>query len=498
MTERQHAPRARREATDGWKRRRRAFWQGAGRSSRGIYQEARGGQRRVLRERRAWRSLIRRAPTGGKGNGSHLASPVGGPRDGARWKELRSGRDSGTRRRASSMAARAAESGRRPHSSPPLAVARVRFTLSYRRMRGFPMGGIVVARPQLLRLTWCACHPSPLLGGMEMPARKQRSPGKPTRVDVLDSNLLGVKSLVANKLYDAEGNYVGRLEEIVLDVRTGCVRHVVVAVGGFMGLGQATARRSVERARARCPLLSSRDRCRADAPHCGPDSRRRSLAAPPGVAQPRHCRVSASPSRTRHRGLKCRRAEATANVRRGSPCRPSERWRAAPQSRRSCRTSTMNRPKGRRPRIRSRVQAHVDLARGLVDTERRGDATRIFDQRPQSARRADVRTALPRCSAKPAIGLGRRVGKSAADSSEASCGRRRETCHANRRCTDRCIVHRATIRDVAAPHRGSQGAGGCCGGEVRVVRQGRTVQAVSRRGPHRATLPGPRRRLSRL
>ena len=71
-----------------------------------------------------------------------------------------------------------------------------------------------------------------------MPARKQGTKGKPTSIDAPDSNLLGVQSLVANKLYDAEGNFIGRLEEIVLDVRTGCVRHVVIAVGGFMGLGR--------------------------------------------------------------------------------------------------------------------------------------------------------------------------------------------------------------------------------------------------------------------
>ena len=53
-----------------------------------------------------------------------------------------------------------------------------------------------------------------------------------------DRNLLGVRGVVANRLYDAEGNPVGRLEEIVLDIRTGCVRHVVVAVGGFMGFGR--------------------------------------------------------------------------------------------------------------------------------------------------------------------------------------------------------------------------------------------------------------------
>jgi sporulation protein YlmC with PRC-barrel domain len=53
-----------------------------------------------------------------------------------------------------------------------------------------------------------------------------------------DAHLLGVRSLVANKLYDADGNFVGKLEEIVLDVRTGCVRHVIVAMGGVLGLGR--------------------------------------------------------------------------------------------------------------------------------------------------------------------------------------------------------------------------------------------------------------------
>jgi hypothetical protein len=47
-----------------------------------------------------------------------------------------------------------------------------------------------------------------------------------------------VKSLVANSVYDAEGNLVGKLEEIVIDTRTGCVRHVVLAVGGVLGIGR--------------------------------------------------------------------------------------------------------------------------------------------------------------------------------------------------------------------------------------------------------------------
>ena len=50
--------------------------------------------------------------------------------------------------------------------------------------------------------------------------------------------LLGMTSLVANSVYDAEGALVGKLEEIVIDTRTGCVRHVVLAVGGILGIGR--------------------------------------------------------------------------------------------------------------------------------------------------------------------------------------------------------------------------------------------------------------------
>ena len=50
--------------------------------------------------------------------------------------------------------------------------------------------------------------------------------------------LLGVKNLVARDVYDADGNYVGKLEEIVIEPTAGCVRHAVLAVGGLMGLGR--------------------------------------------------------------------------------------------------------------------------------------------------------------------------------------------------------------------------------------------------------------------
>jgi hypothetical protein len=71
-----------------------------------------------------------------------------------------------------------------------------------------------------------------------MPAKQYIRRSRSTPADSLDRHLLGVQSLVANNLYDAEGNLVGKLEEIVLDVRTGCVRHVIVATGGFWGLGR--------------------------------------------------------------------------------------------------------------------------------------------------------------------------------------------------------------------------------------------------------------------
>jgi len=47
-----------------------------------------------------------------------------------------------------------------------------------------------------------------------------------------------VTSLVDNSVYDARGNLVGKLEELVIDTRTGCVRHAVLAVGGILGIGR--------------------------------------------------------------------------------------------------------------------------------------------------------------------------------------------------------------------------------------------------------------------
>ncbi len=53
-----------------------------------------------------------------------------------------------------------------------------------------------------------------------------------------DGCLVGVASLVDNSVYDARGDLVGKLEELVIDTRTGCVRHAVLAVGGILGIGR--------------------------------------------------------------------------------------------------------------------------------------------------------------------------------------------------------------------------------------------------------------------
>jgi len=53
-----------------------------------------------------------------------------------------------------------------------------------------------------------------------------------------DTCLLGTSSLIEYATYDAAGKFLGRIEEIVLDARTGCVRYVVLALRGFLGFGR--------------------------------------------------------------------------------------------------------------------------------------------------------------------------------------------------------------------------------------------------------------------
>lgn len=44
-------------------------------------------------------------------------------------------------------------------------------------------------------------------------------------------------SLVGHGVIDSQGEDLGKIEEIMLDVNSGCVAYVVLSFGGFLGLG---------------------------------------------------------------------------------------------------------------------------------------------------------------------------------------------------------------------------------------------------------------------
>ena len=50
--------------------------------------------------------------------------------------------------------------------------------------------------------------------------------------------LLRTTSLIEDDVYDAAGKFLGEIEEILIDARTGCVRYAVLALGGFLGVGR--------------------------------------------------------------------------------------------------------------------------------------------------------------------------------------------------------------------------------------------------------------------
>ncbi len=53
-----------------------------------------------------------------------------------------------------------------------------------------------------------------------------------------DIRVVGATSLIEDDVYDSAGTFLGAIEEIVLDTRTGCVRYAVLAHGGFLGIGR--------------------------------------------------------------------------------------------------------------------------------------------------------------------------------------------------------------------------------------------------------------------
>ena len=50
--------------------------------------------------------------------------------------------------------------------------------------------------------------------------------------------LLGTTSLIKDDVYDAADRFLGEIDEIILDARTGCVRYAVLSLGGFLGIGR--------------------------------------------------------------------------------------------------------------------------------------------------------------------------------------------------------------------------------------------------------------------
>lgn len=53
----------------------------------------------------------------------------------------------------------------------------------------------------------------------------------------LTGMLMGARRLTGAAVYDASSRRIGKIEDIVLDTRTGCVRYAIVALGGMFGIG---------------------------------------------------------------------------------------------------------------------------------------------------------------------------------------------------------------------------------------------------------------------
>jgi sporulation protein YlmC with PRC-barrel domain len=71
------------------------------------------------------------------------------------------------------------------------------------------------------------------------PSSNQSLPSRPFVRDVRpNSGILGARDLTGDSVYDAEGEYVGQMVQIMVDTRIGYVAWAVVAVGGFMGIGR--------------------------------------------------------------------------------------------------------------------------------------------------------------------------------------------------------------------------------------------------------------------
>jgi len=53
-----------------------------------------------------------------------------------------------------------------------------------------------------------------------------------------DAVLLATTDLYRDNVYDPAGKFLGEIEELVLDIHSGHVAYAIMAVGGFLGMGQ--------------------------------------------------------------------------------------------------------------------------------------------------------------------------------------------------------------------------------------------------------------------
>lgn len=53
-----------------------------------------------------------------------------------------------------------------------------------------------------------------------------------------DANLIAATKVTNAHVYNADGDKLGWLDEVVIDKRSGRVEYVVLAIGGFLGLGE--------------------------------------------------------------------------------------------------------------------------------------------------------------------------------------------------------------------------------------------------------------------
>ncbi|MDO9088619.1 MAG: PRC-barrel domain-containing protein [Burkholderiaceae bacterium] len=51
-------------------------------------------------------------------------------------------------------------------------------------------------------------------------------------------HLMGAETLVGNDVYNKEGDDLGDIKEIMLDMRSGRVSYAVLSFGGFLGMGE--------------------------------------------------------------------------------------------------------------------------------------------------------------------------------------------------------------------------------------------------------------------